>query len=448
MTGNRRLNYGADAADAKWRSEHDTTNGKFIIAEDIDGGTVLLEYDESAGEFVSRGPVNMNGNAIESVSQIGSGTDRFTGFVDTMDANSVSADDLSISNAQVQTSLDGLIVPVAPGLGVADAIDPSATSTPMQDAIDVVNAQSNDGSGTVLYPPTGDSPITVGDQITGYGYQRHIGWGTNVTVLKRSNSSNDFLTPDTKSQGRECRFDGLTFEGHGIGAAIGDWFAPTDSGDIGHDIPQFNLGTVEIRDYGGAIANFDTVGIYGSTWHYLRAESVRKNVLQKGGGTANGGGPGNRINYLIAQNGNGFDVINVEEGPRFQIGYLNIGGDWGRAARIVYNNSRYFEIGGINYESSTSATRVVQLEGDGVKRIGQVNLTTGADYVYRLGVDNGTCFLGPAMGEGNINTNVVNIANQPADTSWYHGDSSDIDNNAASSTGLVRSLGTAGTGNG
>ncbi|AGC34574.1 virion component [Haloarcula sinaiiensis tailed virus 1] len=85
MAGERRLNWGSDATDAKWRSEHDTANGKFIIAEDTDGGTVLLEYDESASEFVSRGPVNMNGNAIESVSQIGSDTDRFTGFMDNAD---------------------------------------------------------------------------------------------------------------------------------------------------------------------------------------------------------------------------------------------------------------------------------------------------------------------------------------------------------------------------
>jgi hypothetical protein len=64
------LNYGADATDAKWRSEHDTANSKFILAENLDGGTVLLEYDETAGEFVSRGPVNMDGNDISNAGSI------------------------------------------------------------------------------------------------------------------------------------------------------------------------------------------------------------------------------------------------------------------------------------------------------------------------------------------------------------------------------------------
>lgn len=67
MAGERRLNWGADATDAKWRSEHDTANSKFILAEDLDGGTILLEYDETASEFVSRGPVNLDGNDVTGV---------------------------------------------------------------------------------------------------------------------------------------------------------------------------------------------------------------------------------------------------------------------------------------------------------------------------------------------------------------------------------------------
>jgi hypothetical protein len=70
MAGERRLNWGADATDAQYRTGDDTANNRFIIVEDLDGGTVLLEYDETAGEFVSRGPVNMSGNDITNAGAI------------------------------------------------------------------------------------------------------------------------------------------------------------------------------------------------------------------------------------------------------------------------------------------------------------------------------------------------------------------------------------------
>jgi len=47
MAGERRINWGLDATDAQYRTGDDATNDRFIVAEDLDGGTILLEYDES-----------------------------------------------------------------------------------------------------------------------------------------------------------------------------------------------------------------------------------------------------------------------------------------------------------------------------------------------------------------------------------------------------------------
>jgi hypothetical protein len=63
----RRINWGADATDAQYRTGDDESNNRFIVAEDLDAGTVLLEYDESASEWVSRGSVNVDGNDVSNV---------------------------------------------------------------------------------------------------------------------------------------------------------------------------------------------------------------------------------------------------------------------------------------------------------------------------------------------------------------------------------------------
>lgn len=91
MAGERRINWGTDATDATYRTGDDDTNNRFIVAEDLDGGTVLLEWDESAnsgaGGWVSRGAVDLDGNDLSGVGTLTStavNTDSGTVNGDTM----------------------------------------------------------------------------------------------------------------------------------------------------------------------------------------------------------------------------------------------------------------------------------------------------------------------------------------------------------------------------
>jgi hypothetical protein len=71
----RTINFGDDAADARYRiQDTSSTGGDLVLAEDLDGGTVLLEYDYSASEWVSRGPVNLNGNDITNAGSVSADT--------------------------------------------------------------------------------------------------------------------------------------------------------------------------------------------------------------------------------------------------------------------------------------------------------------------------------------------------------------------------------------
>jgi hypothetical protein len=71
----RTIHFGDDAADARYRiQDTSSTGGDLVLAEDLDGGTVLLEYDYSASEWVSRGPVNLSGNDITNAGSISADT--------------------------------------------------------------------------------------------------------------------------------------------------------------------------------------------------------------------------------------------------------------------------------------------------------------------------------------------------------------------------------------
>jgi hypothetical protein len=66
----RQITYGADATDATYRSgdADPAGGGNFVVAEDLDGSTVLLEWDGTTWQ--SRGPVEMNGNDITGAGSI------------------------------------------------------------------------------------------------------------------------------------------------------------------------------------------------------------------------------------------------------------------------------------------------------------------------------------------------------------------------------------------
>jgi hypothetical protein len=70
MAGERDLLWGADATDAQFRTGDDQPDDRFVLLEDTDAGTILLEWDDAAGEFVARGTVNMDGNALDGVSDL------------------------------------------------------------------------------------------------------------------------------------------------------------------------------------------------------------------------------------------------------------------------------------------------------------------------------------------------------------------------------------------
>lgn len=67
MAGERTLNFGADETAARWQVEDAGDGSNFVLARDLDGAVVLLEYDVTASEWVVRGPVDLDGNDLQNV---------------------------------------------------------------------------------------------------------------------------------------------------------------------------------------------------------------------------------------------------------------------------------------------------------------------------------------------------------------------------------------------
>jgi len=111
----RTIHFGDSETDARYRiQDTSSTGGDFVLAEDLDGGTVLLEYDYSASEWVSRGPVNLNGNDITNAGSVSA---------DTLEADTLIGAD--VQNAAVDT------VPTSQGdgtLAMESAGEPDWTS--------------------------------------------------------------------------------------------------------------------------------------------------------------------------------------------------------------------------------------------------------------------------------------------------------------------------------
>jgi hypothetical protein len=115
MAGERELIWGANATDAQWRTADDSGSGNFVVAEDMDGGTVLLEYDTTAGEWVSRGPVNLSGNDVTNVGAL--------------DAASISTDALALKNHSDVDGIETGSVTIETGTPPADDSWSSRTTT-------------------------------------------------------------------------------------------------------------------------------------------------------------------------------------------------------------------------------------------------------------------------------------------------------------------------------
>lgn len=179
----------------------------------------------------------------------------------------------AIDTAQLQAAFDGLVVPVAPGLGMADAIDPENTTTPVQDAIDAIDAtdwyKSEWSPGAVLLPA---GIIEENGALTNTLTKAFVGWGIFATELRFPDLSTPAIeqTPISGWPGDCMRthWDGIRF--HGVDGA--NRTAPGIR--IDEDLVRaFNVGRIAFQEWNDVIVH-DGGTWFESHWDWVTAQDI------------------------------------------------------------------------------------------------------------------------------------------------------------------------------
>lgn len=85
----RRINFGPGDGSGKYRIEDTGSPGDFVLAEDTSGQTVLLQWNDTAGQWEYGGPVDMGG---EDVSNVG-----------TLSATAINTDIIEVGEGRQET---------------------------------------------------------------------------------------------------------------------------------------------------------------------------------------------------------------------------------------------------------------------------------------------------------------------------------------------------------
>lgn len=116
----RRINFG-DPADSgtRWQMEDDENaagGGNFVLAKDLDGNTVLLQYNPTSDAFEFVRAVDMGGEDVTGVGGVvgESGTGVYDDATQTVGDGTTSADHESVSTDELTTDRSSLVVPLVP----------------------------------------------------------------------------------------------------------------------------------------------------------------------------------------------------------------------------------------------------------------------------------------------------------------------------------------------
>ena len=347
---------------------------------------------------------------------------------------------------------EGNLVVVAPDTEAH--ISRYSSTTPVQDAIDAV--ASADGSGTVYLPPgltRDEGPISFPTGAQGIHLQ---GTGASTpsqknTVIEVSGSNPGMEISAWGS--KHTSMDGLTLKGVGQ-SHPGLHFS-------GGTTPRmFNIGRLRLDNWGdsqhGAI-HFDGAHTFSCHWDSLMfATSNSGPCLYMSNDKPNFV---EITNMYADHKGGRHPVINCQsQSPNLKIGLLNVGGDHdqvGLLDSMTYNGQ--IQIDYCNYEPNgivDSGKPVFKSGGAGYLQVDclSVNGWSGMQSVQSaFEVYTGNERIGRVVERGldsGYDRNKIDIQGEMRAPSFYFGPSSDVVNNSGASTGLFRTLATAGASNG
>lgn len=367
------------------------------------------------------------------------------------DSGSTSGSGTSLSEALAAGNV------VAVGDGFERRVDRAASATPVQDAIDILTA--NEGSGRVYLPPgkTRDNgPISIpsgaqGIHIQGTGISTDATNARNCVVeITGSNPGMDVIGWGWKY----ASMDDFTLRGTGQ-----NYPAVRFRQEEQFLTPRmFNIGRLRLNNWDAAprgvfhydnsetfSCHYDTLMFSGqNTGPCIEFEDSSPLML--------------KITNMYADHNSRYPVIkNRTEAPGLYVDMCNVGGEHTGVLDLTSMTQLGFvHMGTVNYEPSQamSTGTVHRLNGPGYCHLPHTAVTgfggsIELEQVIELGGNNGNNMIGQIQikGDTTINNNLINVTKKPRDPTYFFGASSDVQNSAGSSTGRVRALRSAGSGN-
>lgn len=367
----------------------------------------------------------------------------------------------------VQTAWDGMVVPVAPGLGAKDAIDPSTTSTPVQDAVnrvDEANSAGTDlvGGGAVLLPP---EPITEGDTIQWKNAVSLYGWGIQSSIIDftKTGKDADLVRINDAGRGSNNSVQGIVFGGGGVwlrgpgrdettgvGIRIG-------SEQNGGNLSRSLIGQINISDVRNSlITTGDSPGEGAMTGVHI--DLIRGGGFDAGDAPAAfdfrfGPGFGVSANRLVAypladQSEKNTTGVVIGGGSTTNISYLNFGGAMAETL-VTKRPLGSVTVHEINRETPIqkgTPETAVRVQGQKPTRVNHLNLRVApVQYAYTIEDDTdddirpGRHYFGQVNAEpfrpngGYLQENYVNVKSDTGASCVYEGTSDEVTNSTGGS---------------
>ncbi|MFT4946745.1 MAG: hypothetical protein ACI8TL_000981 [Natronomonas sp.] len=352
--------------------------------------------------------------------------------------------------------ISGYVAALPSNASVPQFVDPEETSTPVQDAMDILG---DNGGGVIRLPPTA---VSESGTISPYSDTTITGFGPTLSEVSITEPGIDGIRFESSSGVNRVKLDGFALNGPGRNSDSGAAIRHSEG-----DTQDLYVGRMVFWGWNNAVYRVDQgVGPFQCRHELLT-------VYECDAGDEDGlfefnswYGPANWFGTIAVYPSSQFSgtdsTVFFTRGGTQTVEYLTMGGTAGTAIHQTWDAQIRF--GNVHWEPvglESTPEQVVLLEGHGPAHIGSFKHVTGvADYVYTLGYDSYNAsnpsqkWLGPYYwrgSEADISENILNLAsaNDPAKPSFYLGSPEDVTvTHDDGNTGGLRALGTAGSGMG
>lgn len=410
-----------------------------------------LSVTDSMGQSVSFGGLIDTGltrrQALAVLGAVASGTLVGSAITEVVGGQTQRDETVAPSDTDQQMMLsDGKLVPVAPGLGPSDAVDPDTTETPVQDALDLVGEK---GGGTVLLPPI---DLFEADTIVMHDHTSLRGfWGNSKIRFPPRTDGLLFDTAESSysSDGQFLTFadvDGVSFVGPGADTDA----AGTAIRDRGLWLSRF--GRVELREWTGItwLVEHDASS-FDNRFEYLYiTDCDAGDETANGNGliTWNSTGSTNYFGYVASYPVDSWSGrrsrLFATRGMAANINCLNLGTATSAALSGYYNE---IHISMLHWEPTALTSPVdtiLNLSGKTPFTLQSLTLNGEAEAEFAYTVSSGGNIRLPVpflADDSRLTKNVLQLQNDPLEAMIYNGKSSDVTVRGTGETGNCQCIG-------